>query len=611
MGKLNYTARKISGIKAAQVVSKDLKKRIPPGIGSKAAARDPHVEIDVAGKDLTDEGFELFIDDLFACIKYRDDAHTDGLARVTELHLQKNQLTVQSLAKLGEVVSLSAGDLREIDLSQNNIRIHTSKEKDIWRDFLDSFKDCYVLKKLDLGGNPLGSAGAEILARVYIKSDLDFLENDADAIIGSKADEEAVVVERVSSLKISSGQENEAPRCRARKVVGKAKNGHSHTALTVAELKHFACTRGLRSIPFLIVSGISMTNSSAVHLASMLTIQRAQEHLLDFLPGGKTVALPDTATECKSIIWKPNDRLSAPAKRLLEVAETIGNLKFDSVSEEDGMDHDSFDDHNEETDSIAQRKLQKKMDVEHTRLTKRVRMEALKVEGLHCMDLWMTSLKMMLVSRALLLEDTDRAINSPSEESVNGEHTEDSKDSVENNVDEYVKDYVESQQIPEIVVEQIAGPYQCIQTPYVGPFQPGTEIFEENFPALQVHIPEKTANGDNKYVPNGDKGTNASSMSPPKDTPKAVKGSVRFSNGNKPFQKMQWRFGLPFELWRRVIADAVGADGILDLEQQMRIMRYASDWNSVSYEMTITGAEDHQQIWKFLETVNCFTYSPL
>jgi Leucine-rich repeat (LRR) protein len=106
-----------------------------------------------------------------------------GLAKATELHLQGNKLTVQSLPKLGDVIASSAGDLRELDISRNDIRIVTEEEKAIWKSFLSSFKNCYMLKKLDLAGNPIGTLGLEILARSYIKSDLDFLEADAEAIV--------------------------------------------------------------------------------------------------------------------------------------------------------------------------------------------------------------------------------------------------------------------------------------------------------------------------------------------------------------------------------------------------------------------------------------------
>ncbi|KAF9885199.1 hypothetical protein FE257_000650 [Aspergillus nanangensis] len=623
MGKLNYTARKISGIKLAQVVSKDLKKRMPPAIGSKAAARDPTLEIDVAGKDLTDDDFAIFIDDLLECIKYRDTEHTEGLAKVTEFHLQKNQLTVRSLSKLGEVIALNPGDLRELDLSNNTIRVEAPEEKKTWFDFLSAFKNCYLLKKLDLGSNPLGPGGIEVLARVYIKSELDFIEDDAVAVIGPIVNQDHDIIEDVAALRMTEDKENSPLRAgRSKKSPGKAKaarqNGHTHAAsatknYTQAELKHFACTRGLRSIPFFILPDTAMTNGSACHLASMLSFQRTSEQLLDFLPSGKTATLPDTTPESKSIIWKPNDGLMPHTKRLLEMAEILTDAKAESLSDDDEVENEGPGESNGEFDPIAQRKLQKKMDVEYTRLTKRVRMEALKLGGVHSMDTWVIALKMMTTSRALLLEDKDRAaepspgagvIDAPSEFTQALAHSHSTQDLVHDKP-QWWQGYNNNNNhdIPQIVVGEYPGPYKFVEMAFMAapPICPGSEQFDKNFPALQP-VSDAAAH---EAKGNSNPGAESSSH-------KAGKGTTRASlTAHKPFRKTTWRFGLPLEFWRRIIAEAVGADGILDPQQQMQIIRYATDWNSVSYEMTIVGAEDHQQIWKFLETVNCFTYSPL
>lgn len=172
------------------------------------------MEIDVSGKELTDEGFAEFIDDLIACMKLRDEEHPEGSAKVIELHLQGNQLTVVSLRKLSEVIKLSIADLRELDISHNNFAVSTAEEQKIWYDFLDSFKNCFLLKKLDLGNNPLGQKGIEILARVYMQSDLDFLESDADAVVGMNGDgdhEGDAIANELENLNIN-GKDNEASK---------------------------------------------------------------------------------------------------------------------------------------------------------------------------------------------------------------------------------------------------------------------------------------------------------------------------------------------------------------------------------------------------------------
>ncbi|KAI9367392.1 hypothetical protein BJX61DRAFT_551484 [Aspergillus egyptiacus] len=600
MVRLTYSARKITGVKVGQVVSKDLRKRIPPGLGSKAAARDPTIEIDLTGKCLTDEGFAQFIDDLITCVQFRGADHPVGVAKVTEFHLQGNNLTVQSLAKLGEVIPHINGDLRELNLSQNEIRVQTAEEKKIWRVFLQAFKNCYMLKKLDLSGNPLGPAGLEVLACVYTKSDLDFVEDDAiDFVAAHGADEEALAGE-VGALNID-GKENESPRAaRSKKSPNKGgkpvkQNGASTAAVpsksfTVVDLKKYACTRGLRSIPYLIISDIAITNISAIHLSHMLATQRASEYLLTYLPPGKASAIPEFAKSATSVICNPNDTLQPFAKRLLEVTEEYA--QFNAKAQADSDDENS-------DDEDKKREVQRKLGLEFTRLTKRVRIESLKQEGVHATDIGFIALKMLVMARALLLEDRDRPVEEPVEEpdedEAEAERTEGSE--------------IEQEAEPEPQVD--ASPttffdvprYTFADTFTLGPFHPEAARFAELFPSLPP-VQEK-AIVQEKQTPEAEP-----KPSPETSPSQSVRPSGKGSSRAQKAHKSEWRFGLPFEIWRRIIADAVGANGILDHDQQARILHYASDWRAVAYELTIKGAEDHQQIWKFLETVGCFTYTP-
>jgi hypothetical protein len=112
------------------------------------------------------------------------------------------------------VIKLSIADLRELDISHNNIVVCTPEEQKIWYGFLDSFKNCFLLKKFDLGNNPLGQKGIEVLARVYMQSDLDFLEADADAVVGMSCEgdhEGDAIADELENLKIN-GKENEATK---------------------------------------------------------------------------------------------------------------------------------------------------------------------------------------------------------------------------------------------------------------------------------------------------------------------------------------------------------------------------------------------------------------
>ncbi|KAL1964048.1 hypothetical protein VTN77DRAFT_7594 [Rasamsonia byssochlamydoides] len=592
MGRLNYSARRIDGVKAGQVLSKDLRKRIPPGAASRAALRDPYLEIDIAAKDLTDEGFDQFIDDLIECLEFRDADHPQGIAKLHELHLQQNALTTRSLEKLARVVSLSERDLRELDLSDNNFEVHTIEQRKTWQEFLESFRGCFMLKKLDFSRNALGPRGLEILVRVYVKSDLDFFEPDsviADELprVESNSD--------LSVLRPEVGKENAKPGIqlpantprKSRSVL--QSKGRCQTlspaarVCTEAELKRYSCTRGLRSVPYLIISNVSMTSGSAVHLSTILSMHRAPERLLAFLPGGKALTLPDLVGCSKGIVWLPNENLGSLAREFLTMTEKLGQSGSDTESEGDLNDNTGpLVVHGHSNGDVKRRQMRKKLDVEYTRLKKRVRIDVLNFEGVHSAEIWSVALKMMVQCRAMLLEDKDRPTAAVSGE---GFRTIDHED----------------QANPEAF-------HTATESGIVtsGPFHPATENFDIHFPTLQGKArsvsQERPRKDTNPMLPSHSKIPNSSFG-------KGLNHTASMVIHPHP-RKEKWRFGLPMDVWRRIIANAVGAEGILDREQQLQIMSYATNWNSLAQEMSVKGAADHQQIWKILDSMGCFTYNP-
>jgi hypothetical protein len=159
------------------------------------------VELDVTGKELTDEGFAAFVDDLILCLKYRDEEHPQGVVRLTELSLGGNGLTTASMPKLGAVVALSADTLSRLSIANNNIEVETQQQRDEWEAFLDSFQACYMLKRVDFAGNHLGGPGFDVLARAYAKSELDFL-------VVYSAEDYNGISERMDGLHLENGRSN-------------------------------------------------------------------------------------------------------------------------------------------------------------------------------------------------------------------------------------------------------------------------------------------------------------------------------------------------------------------------------------------------------------------
>ena len=144
---------------------------MPGGSGYKTALRDPCVELDASGKKLGKkdegglEGFPEFATALISTLR-----SGDGQQRVVvleELCLRGNQLGNDSFEPLAEIVKLAAGDLKDLDLSENDFVIESELDVLAWERFLSSFSGCFVLRRWDLSGNPLGTKGFEILAKMY------------------------------------------------------------------------------------------------------------------------------------------------------------------------------------------------------------------------------------------------------------------------------------------------------------------------------------------------------------------------------------------------------------------------------------------------------------
>ena len=127
------------------------------------------MELDIAGRELTDDGFLEAASALTTSIEF-EGGH-GKVVRLEELCLRGNLLTAKSLKALGQIVSLAAHDLRDLDLSDNLIAITTDDDTAAWEEFLVSFSGCCVLRRIDFSGNALGARAFEILTRVYGKED--------------------------------------------------------------------------------------------------------------------------------------------------------------------------------------------------------------------------------------------------------------------------------------------------------------------------------------------------------------------------------------------------------------------------------------------------------
>ncbi|EER44030.1 leucine rich repeat domain-containing protein [Histoplasma capsulatum var. duboisii H88] len=605
MVKLNYTGRKVQGLKAGQAVSKDLRKRIPPGLGSRAAARDPHVEIDLTGKELTDEGFAAFIDDLITCIQYRDKQHPDGIVRLTELVLKGNALTVASMRKLGQVVALGSDCLAQLDISDNQISVSFRGERESWQAFLESFQGCYVLRKVDFSNNPLGGAGFDVLARVYAHSDLDFIEPLANRTSQNQADPDAVDALRkaVDVVVLGEEKENRKPPSQAANI----EKGHEvHQDSSKAwgsqvdwygaqptDNLNYRSTRGLRSVPYLIFSNCCTTNACAFHLWAIILSHRRPDMLLEFLPPGKSVIPAEQTNPVNGIVYTPNEKLSELGRRLLELGNEYRVQESDTDAEE--TEAQGFDSEFRESDIAKYRELRKKHEIEMERVKNRLLLDIFRTDGPAIADIWSIAFKMMRVARAILLNDGTKL-----KQSVTLEDKKLMEPCLTNE---------------NLTSDDPINQHPKIENPKNGcwnrnPSAQRSESFLEDFPTIQESLEgysreglaptreetlrQDVGNSTSRKIPRSRKDSMAGAKKQP------AKAEDKFDIG---------RFGLPMDIWRRVIADAMGGSELLTVEQQMRVLRYASDWDAIKQELRISGGTEFEQIWKILSSMRCLSYT--
>ena len=108
----------------------------------------------MTGKYLGGDGFREIAGALVESIDYYGEQ--GRVVRLEELCLRDNKLDASCLVDLGQVLRVAADELKDLDLSNNSISIITDDDTAAFEYFLRSFAECYVLRRVDFSGNPLG-----------------------------------------------------------------------------------------------------------------------------------------------------------------------------------------------------------------------------------------------------------------------------------------------------------------------------------------------------------------------------------------------------------------------------------------------------------------------
>ncbi|KAL8655598.1 MAG: hypothetical protein Q9226_002981 [Calogaya cf. arnoldii] len=609
-------------------------KRIPPGTASKSALRDPIVELDVTGKSLGQEGFQEVAGALTRSLEYHGDL--GRVVQLEELCLKANKLNTACLPALAQIIRHASHELRDLDISDNAFTITTTHDADAWEDFLESFADCCVLRRIDLSGSPLPSKVFEILARVYSREpaieSLLYAETE-DVLLSHTPNRRLTLGENVtldqqtrnlSLVSASDTYSDDDDEGNISAEEGELGLGVGHDPKPLAKdqrqtsLPHLASgylsTRGLRSVPYLIFANTEMTDAAALHLSYVLADHHPPDRLLKQVPPpkpGHQVQLLDSydnETGCQGLIYLPNEQISSPGHRMLELSESARQclLDDDRPAQSPDFPHTHFSrspsvrkastTHSSPSTTVSgslrrsgtkgeQQELTRSeaLHVEMDRARSRIQGNILKDIGVQSNDLWRTALRMLSICRILCPpKPPPEEVQIPKAEEVHLSPPPPVQDPVQKANDSAFP------ALPKARTKPFVG--------YLDPWAPPLAPKSPNVPGtpqpkkLSLKVKTTTSNPHPTTT----------------NSPKAVSPKT----GALPVQpcKSDLPRGLPEKAWARIIGEYLAADRFMSRNQQRSVLQWAVDRRTLAKEMEWLGKPESAQIWKVLEGTGCLAY---
>ena len=604
------------------------------------------IELDVSGKDLTDEGFLEVASALVGAITY--DGDQGRVARLEELCLRSNRLTIASLQALAPVIQVSCSDLRDLDISDNQIAISSDADVAIWEDFLTSFRKCCVLRRIDLSGNALGDRAFEVMLRVYAKEEPLNFASPSDLVEAHHEEQSSTteiggVARKTKKLSLGShsgdntGDEGH-PKCKASKQ-GQLPSCASHDVadaitestspektglpgLPVGPLLIHTTTRGLRSVPYFILRDTTLTDICALHLSYIVAHHHKPGQLLTRVPPAKAgphaqqLIEYDTQSQCQGIVYLPNATLGNSGLKVLELADTTRDMPPDGTAEEDAeglhtprksstIPRRGSNFHTAPPVSSSKRR-QSLMSAEDIlqaekavsahnvnnldRARSRIQGDALQEAGPLSNDLWRVALRVLCLGRDIQVQEKKEPPPVPKAKA------------------------------PVIKTLSVPGPRLKPLTPKPSmpltserdankPIVPWGKFSQKSSSSPQTLTISPTASqqvtfGERERLPPVDPRNHRTQSPVHTANPSRA---VSLSAKNKIYQT-RLPCGFSEDVWRRIIGLAAGAEGIMSEDQQRSMLTWAMNRKTLSKESEILGLTLASQIWRVLEGTGCLTY---
>ncbi|CCX14255.1 Similar to hypothetical protein AOL_s00215g100 [Arthrobotrys oligospora ATCC 24927]; acc. no. EGX43364 [Pyronema omphalodes CBS 100304] len=552
------TSRKKIGEELGSVIKADILKLATSATKSTS---DGSIGLQLQEKDLGDDGLRVVCEGL--CEAYQSQPKVLGglgALRLEEIHLVQCKISANGLKYLGKVIRLAGHHLKELHLKRNDISVVTEEDARSWQEFLEAFTEVSCLRILDLSENPIGNYGFEILWRVHTRAkpinlprprrERSVMSDDSDAeCFDSEDDTEDDSDELIQSLYISS----------------------THTSSFKSELdstvQELSVLGGLRSVPYIILSQVEITDCMALCLSYILPTHPVPErimkyHLMDESKNSTTAEALEKyyLTGCRGIVYHlPNEKSKDLQTRVIKSSEALRDGRTVTVIEPEpnitprgpGVKH------YEVRPKVTQPKglsfeLRNEVPTGSTRVLESARSkiegELLKSNGPHCVKLWITALRVLCLARQILFDPNA----DPSEAILKGSGRR------------------------HFSAPPNAGSRTTVTTVHHGPSSPPDSPTRRGSPGTLV-VP------DSAY--------DSSSVKSDSTT------SSHVLIGK-----------LPERIWREIIRLEADPDGLLSTTQFSTLCDWAKVRYTLEKEREQAGQHLHAQIWRFLQGVDCLSY---
>ena len=548
-------------------------------------------------------------------------------ARLEELYLRGNDLSVSSLKALAPVLSLSCCDLKDLDLSDNAITVETGDEIASWVAFLTSFEKCCTLRRIDIGGNPLGPKAFEVLYRMYAQEgplNLDLpselepkhleLQNQSEHSAALKMSKLSVVSEHEDCDNSFDGTFTSHKRQHSRPgnfaisyftiaankdIDSKSPEKASAIEVQINPLSLFATTKGLRSVPYLVVCNTTMTDTCALYLSYIVEAHHTPNQLLPRVPQVKAGVLAQQIqaydeSHCRGIIYHSNQQLSNAGLKVLELAE---KRRDHHRGRTDTADSESVLDLSEANKSARRASGSSSKGTVITgskrrrstptgsldlggegadldRARSRIQGDTLQEAGPYANDLWKFTLRLLVLCRDVQPQNQLRPASA--------------------------KSLVKPPIVKTLTIPGVSKPKT------LKPLTPLVAEKDPNQPLSPWNVIVSKKNEDIPPTP--------TIIPPTPFTPKAdiesLKGTnenIQSSNNGKNYRSVL-PCGFSEYTWAKTLAYVAGAHSILSTDQQLSVLRYAVDRSTLGKEREALGLTFATQIWRILEATGSLAY---